>query len=226
MEIEGKIFWTAGIITLVIFSAIYLISEVLNYERETKLDNMRIEVLEEIENMKAFSAITTLLEGGQSCKIFQTQLKYFDRSVWDLGKKLDSYRQASKNLVEDPFYLQQKKSFMVNQILYLSIHEKMKSSCESSLPLTIIYFYGNSTGCHDCDAQSFVLTDINKDIDTEISIFSLDTDIDIMATKILYDYYNVTELPCTVVAGEPYCGLKNRNEMIKVLCTKEKLTVC
>jgi hypothetical protein len=226
MEIDKNMFWIAGIITLVLFGMIYMVSEILNYNREMKLDILREEVINEIENMKAFTAITELLGESQNCEIFQTQLRYFDKTIWDLGKKLDSYESVSKNIFEDPFYKSQKKRFNVNQLLYLSIHEKMKNTCNTKLPLTIIYFYGDSKYCNDCDAQSFVLTDINKDIDEELSIFSLDVDLDVMGTEVLRNYYEVDDLPCMVIEGTTYCGIKNRREVIEILCSEANLSLC
>ncbi|MBT3721198.1 hypothetical protein HN789_03630 [archaeon] len=226
MEVDKNIFWIAGIVTLFLFGLIYFTSEVLNTSREAKLNTLRDEVINEIENMKAFTAISDLIGESQNCELLETQLNYFDKSIWDLGKKLDSYESVSKNIFDDPFYKTQKKRFNVNQIFYLSVHEKMKRSCNTSLPVTIIYFYGNSKECSDCDAQSFVLTDINKDIDEEISIFSLDVDLDVMAIAVLKEYHNVTNLPCTVIEGKTYCGIKDRKEILNLICTKTNLSVC
>lgn len=226
MEVDNNIFWIAGIITLFLFGMIYTVSEILNYNRETKLNVLREEVINEIENMKAFTAITELLGETQNCEIFETQLRYFDRTIWDLGKKLDTYESASKNIFEDPFYKSQKKRFNVNQLLYLSIHDKMKKTCNKTVPVTVLYFYGDTKDCSDCDSQSFVLTDINKDINEEISIFSLDVDLDVMGTEVLKKYYNVSSLPCMVIEEETYCGLKNRREVISILCSKANISLC
>ncbi len=226
MEVDKNMFWIAGLITLTLFAMIYIASEVLNSSREEKLTSLRDEVINEIENMKAFTAISDLIGETENCEILEKQLNYFDRSVWDLGKKLDSYESASKNIFDDPFYKTQKKRFNVNQIFYLSIHEKMKRSCDTKIPLTLIYFYGDSVQCPDCDAQSFVLTDLNKDIDDEISIFSLDVDLDVMGTEVLESYYNVTSLPCVVVEENTYCGIKNRKQITEILCNEANISIC
>lgn len=226
MEVDKNIFWIAGLVTLVLFGLIYVTSEVLNTTREDKLNTLRDEVINEIENMKAFTAISDLIGESENCEILETQLNYFDKTIWDLGKKLDSYETVAKNIFEDPYYKTQKKRFNVNEIFYLSVHEKMKRSCNITTPLTIIYFYGDSTECGDCDAQSFVLTDINKDIDEEISIFSLDVDLDVMGTEVLVEYYNITNLPCVVIEGKSYCGLKDRKSIMNILCEEANITIC
>ncbi len=228
MEIDKNFFIIAGIITLALFGLIYVANSLLDYQRESKLNDLRDEVIDELESMKAFTAISTFLGEEENCDILQKQLKYFDKSIWDLGLKLDSYEEASRNIFSNPFYEKQKKRFIVNQILYLSMLEKMKQTCKSETPVTILYFYANSKDCKNCDDQSFVLTDINKDSDEEVAVFSLDTDIDVVGTEVLMDYYNISKdsLPCTTIDGNTICGLTDKKEIIKEICKKENLTLC
>jgi hypothetical protein len=229
MAVKKRIYLLALFITVLIFLTIFGTSEYLNIKRESKINELRDEVIDEVENMKAFTAITSLLDKGNNCGILQTQLTYLDKSVWELGKKLDAYEQASKNIFTDPFYKKQKKRFIVNQFLYLSVHEQMKEECNTDIPVTILYFYANSKDCSDCDAQSFVLTDINEDIDNEISIFSIDSDIDIIATEVLIDYYNLSRknLPCTIIQDQVHCGLQDKTTITKRICDlSTNLSIC
>ncbi len=226
MEIDKKMFVLAGLVTLVLFGLIYIANELLNTQRERKLEQLREEVIDELEYMKAFTAISDLVGEEGNCDILQTQLRYLDKSVWDLGKKLDSYEEASRNIFDNPFYKTQKKRFMVNELVYLSMLEKMKEKCESEKPVTLLYFYANAQDCPDCDAQSFILTDLNKEIDNELAIFSLDSDIELMATNVLIEYYNITNLPCVVIEEEVYCGLQDKRTIIKNICLDTNISAC
>jgi len=226
MAVDKKIFVTAGIITIVLFGLIYIANDLLNYQRVSELEKLRDEVIDELENMKAFTAISDFIGEEENCDILQTQLKYFDKSVWDLGKKLDSYEEASRNIFVNPYYKQQKKRFIVNELLYLSMLEKMKKTCNSDMPITIIYFYANAKDCSDCDAQAFVLTDINNEIDEELAIFSLDLDLDLIATNVLAEYYNISFLPCTVIESNVQCGLQDKKTIINHICEKTKISLC
>ena len=51
------------------FGLIYVTSEVLNTTREDKLNTLRDEVINEIENMKAFTAISDLIGESENCEI-------------------------------------------------------------------------------------------------------------------------------------------------------------
>jgi hypothetical protein len=228
MEIDKNLFIIAGLITLCFFGLIYVANVLLDYQRETRLNDLRDEVIDELESMKAFTAISSLLGEDENCEILQKQLRYFDKSIWALGIKLDSYQEASRNIFTNPFYQKQKKRFIVNQLLYLSVLEKMKQTCNSTLPVTILYFYSNSNDCQDCNDQSFVLTDLNKDADEEIAVFSLDTDIDLIGTEVLMEYYslNKEQLPCTVIDGDIKCGLRNKREIVSEICVNQNISVC
>jgi hypothetical protein len=228
MEIDKKIFVFAGVITIILFGLIYIANELLNYKREATLNELRDDVIDDLENMKAFTAISGLIGEEENCNILQSQLKFFDKSIWDLGIKLDSYEEASRNIFGNPYYEKQKKRFIVNQILYLSILEKMKKTCNTKTPVTLIYFYANKKDCLSCDDQSFVLTDINKEYDEEIAVFSLDTDIEVMGTQVLQDYYNITKtmLPCTIIENKLNCGLMDKKTVIKHICKEGTLSVC
>jgi hypothetical protein len=228
MEIDKNLFFIAGIITVTLFGLIYIASELLNNQREAKLNDMSDEILNELENMKAYTALSNILGEKENCGILQSQLKYFDKSIWDLGIKLDSYEEASRNIFADPYYQKQKKRFIVNQILYLSMLEQMKQTCNTTKPVTILYFYANSKDCTNCDDQSFVLTDINKEADEEIAVFSLDTDIDIVGTEVLMDYYKINKgsLPCTVIEGNATCGLKDKTMVVSQICSMSNISIC
>ena len=75
MEVDKNIFWIAGIVTLFLFGLIYFTSEVLNTSREAKLNTLRDEVINEIENMKAFTAISDLIGESQNCELLETKMQ-------------------------------------------------------------------------------------------------------------------------------------------------------
>jgi hypothetical protein len=228
MEIDKNLFIIAGLITICLFGLIYVANVLLDYQRESKLNDLRDEVIDELENMKAFTAISSLLGEQENCDILQTQLKYLDKSIWDLGMKLDSYEEASRNIFSNPYYEKQKKLFVVNEILYLSVLEKMKQTCNTTKPVTILYFYANAADCRSCDDQSFVLTDINKEAKQEIAVFSLDLDLEVIGTSVLAEYYKLDkqELPCTVINGKPKCGLRDKSAVISEICLFNNITLC
>ena len=101
----------------------------------------------------------------------------------------------------------------------------MKHKCGYEQTI-VLFFYQNSESCKKCDDQSFVLTDINRDIDDKIAIFSLDTELNITAIKLLGTFYNVTEYPCTIVENTTMCGIHSRDELLMKICEYTSDEVC
>ena len=95
----------------------------------------------------------------------------------------------------------------------------------------VSYFYRKKEFCPDCDAQSFVLSDIKKDLedlerDEELLIFSFDADLELPAVNILIRHYNITEYPSIIIDDRPYTGLYKKNGLKKMLCKDNNLSIC
>jgi hypothetical protein len=137
--------------------------------------------------------------------------------MWNLGLKLDQYRVASEEFIKDPFYKDQKMVFNENEVFYMMLLQKLKRACNYD-ETVIAYYYKNSDDCSKCDDQSFILTDINEDLDDELSIFSYDTDLNLTTLRLLVEYYNVTDYPCVVIEDQTYCGLQDRQYILDKIC--------
>ena len=104
--------------------------------------------------------------------------------------------------------------------------KKLKQTCGFD-QVVILFFYQNSTVCGKCDDQSFVLTDINKDIDDEVSILSFDTDLGIPTIKLLVEYYKIHNYPCTVIETQKYEGMFDKKYLMEKICENSPhVSVC
>jgi hypothetical protein len=117
---------------------------------------------------------------------------------------------ATEEFQKDQFYLDQKKKFNENQILYLLFLTKVDKECALNQDI-VTFFYRNSEDCRKCDDQSFVLTDIKEQLENNVSIFSFDMDLNITNIDILAQYYEVDELPCTIINEKKYCGIRDKD---------------
>lgn len=230
MEVDSRIFVAAFLVTAIIFGAIMLSNSFMNSSREDAvLERMNL-VIEEYENMQTVLWMSEFMGENATCVAMQGMINQMNKGLWELGSKIDQYRQVTEEFTKDPFYIQQKTEFNRREVLYLSTLEGLKERC--SINQTIIsYFYQKSETCPDCDAQSFVLYDIKKDLgkqgaEDELAIFSFDADLGIVPVELLLQYYNISSYPCIVIEGKPYYGLHDKGEVLSKLCETSSLPIC
>ncbi len=223
---KKHLFFTAFLITAVIFTGIIFSNLQMNKEREKVVLDKMEEVLQEYQDLQTIMLMSDIFGDEMTCLTFESQLSQMDKSLWSAGQKLDRYRELSEELTMDPFYIDQKIIFNRNEAMYYSMLKSMKKKCNNVNQTIILYFFKKKAECPDCDAQSFVLTDINKEIDPELSIFSFDANLDISSVQMLVNYYKVDDYPCIVVEDTKYCGLKDKEETIKSICENSPVSLC
>ena len=219
------IFIAAAIITVMLFISIYSFNMFLNTQRERVVIDKMEEVLDEYQELQALSLMSEVFGKDMTCLSLESRLSHMDKTLWDAGVKIDRYREVTEKFVTDPFYIDQKRKFNRNEIIYFSMLKEMKDWCEFNQTV-ILYFYEKKDLCPDCDGQAFVLTDLNKEIDAEIAIFSFDSDLELPSVSTLELFYNITSYPCIVVEDNAYCKLYNKNQLIDLLCDYRKLSIC
>jgi hypothetical protein len=225
MVANKGIFIAAVIITVMLFISIYSFNLFLNTQREQAIIDRMEEVLDEYQEIQALSLMSDVFGKEMTCLSLKNRLAHMDKTLWETGLKIDKYREVTEKFITDPFYINQKKKFNRNEIIYFSMLKEMKDWCEFNQTV-ILYFYRKKEFCSDCDAQSFVLTDLNKEIGDEIAIFSFDSDLELPSVKTLELFYNITSHPCMVVEDDTYCGLYDKNNLVDVICKYRDISLC
>ena len=228
-RVDVKTLLTAAFLTIFLFVSIYALNLFLESKRETVISAKMNEIIEDFEEIETSSYLMDFIarrNDTYTCGIIKYQLEYLESRLWKLDQKIKSYREVTKDFMNDAFYLQEKKSLNRREIIHLTLLEKMKKLCNYS-QTTILYFYGKCAENMKCDDQGFVLSYINQKIDSEIAIFSFDYDLDIPSVNALINIYNVTEYPCVVIEEHTHCGLHNINDMETFLCSySPSLSIC
>lgn len=225
MAVDKSILVAAGIITVLLFVVIISSNVLMGKGREIAVLNRMENMVEDYKEMQAILLMVDVFGKEITCLALGEGLTKMDKSIWETGMKIDQYRAATEQFMKDPFYLEQKKKFNMNEVLYFSMLKQMKDLCDVN-QTTVLFFYRKKEECPDCDAQSFVLTDLKKELNQEIAIFSFDVDLDMASVNVLTKFYKLTSYPCVVIEEKPYCGLYNKNSMIKLLCEHKDLSVC
>jgi len=225
MVVSKKILVTAGIITIGIFILIYSLNIYLNFQRERAvLENME-NILDEYQELQALTLMSNVFGKNMSCLSLENSLLHMDKTLWDTGVRIDKYREATEKFITDPFYIKQKEKFNRNEVIYFTMLQNLKQRCDFN-QVTILYFYKKKEFCPNCDAQAFVLTDLNKEIDPEVAIFSFDSDLGLSSIKTLEEFYEISNYPCIVIEGNTYCGLHNKKELVNRICDYRNISLC
>lgn len=225
MAMTKQVLITALFITLFLLSSILLIGGVLNDRRESVVTDRISHLDRDLAEIQTFFLLSETYGDEMACLAFEQKLKDLDTTIWDLGIQLDQYRAASEEFTRSAFYAQQKRTFNENQLVYMTLLTELKDRCGYKQTV-IAFFYTNSTDCPKCDDQSAVLTSVNMRFDEDVAIFSYDLELGITSLDLMARYFNVSELPCTIIDGETYCGIRGREEVIDAICLASDSAAC
>ncbi len=227
MEVDKRLFLIALLITVLILMSIIFVTKLLDTKREAIIDERLDQLLSDYRDTQTIMLLSETYGEDFLCIGLKTKLEELDKSLWQAGSKIEEYQEASSTFVKNQDYIRQKRMFNENEIYYLSLFKNFQERCQWDAKI-VFYFYRNAQDCPDCDGQSFVLTDINQDIDKDIAIFSFDTDLGLQSVDVLMDYYgiNVTSLPCVVIDEKPYCGIHNKDEILNLYCKGMDTAYC
>lgn len=217
MEVKNKILLLAFFITLFVFLSLLLLGTFLDNERFNQLDEQFNELQVNINDVQRLMIMSDVYGDEMVCVAFSSKLSDLDKTIWDLGIKLEQYRVASEEFQKDPYYTAQKRLFNEQEVLYLTLLTQIKDTCNYSQPI-ITFFYSNAKDCTKCDDQSFVLSDINMEMDEQVSIFSFDTELNLSSIRILQEFYGLGNLPCIVINEETFCGIKSKKFILEKIC--------
>ena len=217
MEMKHRLAILAFLITCSLLAAILVLGGAFDTKREETINVLIQDTYNNLHEMQTFMLMSEIYGDEMACLAFRSRLKELDTTLWELGIKLDRYRTATEEFQKDPFYLAQKKVFNENEVFYLMLLEKVNRVCGYDQQV-VSFFYANSRDCRGCDDQSFILTDIKRDVDEEVLIFSFDTDLNLTSVSLLEEYHGMGELPCLVINGETFCGIRDREFIMQQVC--------
>ncbi|MBN2142013.1 hypothetical protein JW711_01665 [Candidatus Woesearchaeota archaeon] len=224
MRVKRRIFLAAFLITAFMLLTILLLGNLMNLQRKEYVED-KMSIISDLNEIQTYTLMSDVYGNKLACLAFKKKLQEWDQTLWDLGLKLERYRVATEEFQKDPFYQEQKKKFNDNQVLYMSFLTKVNRDCELNVNI-ISFFYQNSEECKKCDDQSFVLTDIKRELEDEVSIFSYDMDLGLTNLDLLKEYYEIDQYPCVVINEQRFCGMQDKSFIIRKVCETNNLSVC
>ena len=220
MTLDRKLYLLAFLITSFLLASLFAIGAVFNTRRESRINSMVDEAYGNLRDMQTFMLMTDVYGTEMGCLAAQSKLQQLDQSIWDLGVRIDRYRVATEEFQRDSFYLDQKKVFNENEFLYLLLVSQLKRNCAQNSSV-VLFFYRDSHTCPKCDDQSFVLSDIKRDAEDQVLIFSFDMDLGLTTLNLLAEYYGLDAYPCLVIGEQRHCGMQDREFIVQQLCASD-----
>ena len=210
-KVNWRIYITAGIITLVVFSLGIGLGFLVSNE---KYDIIRYD-LENLQlNQKDIELELLLINsiGEKSCDTLKYEIEKTASFSSELGEKVSYY---DREMIKNPEFYVLKKQYIMTLIEFWSYWELFKKNCNSSVN-TVLYFY-SIKNCDECQAQGFVLSFLKQENPEKIMIFALDKDEDLYSLNLVKSIYNVTTVPTLVINDKKYEGLKDINALKDLL---------
>ena len=118
MVTNKGIFIAAAIITITLFISIYSFNMFLNAQRERAIIERMEKVFDEYQEIQALTLMSEVFGEEMTCLSLESRLAQMDKTLWDTGIKIDKYREATERFITGPFYLDQKRKFNRNEIVY------------------------------------------------------------------------------------------------------------
>ncbi len=222
---DKKRFLTAGVIAGLIFLLGIALGIIIDNERVRWVLSEREEQETDYQSLQVqMIYLNQLLEENASCPILRLEL---EDTLADLGyalEKLEAYEEESQ--FNKKKYILLKRSYLLSNLRYWLIAEKIKEACE--LPLvTILYFYSDED-CKICPDQGVVLTYYKKKYEDRLLNFPINIDLaeDEKMVEGLMKRYNITKLPSIVINGQKYEGVIYKKRLGEILCQAFDQTEC
>jgi hypothetical protein len=133
-------------------------------------------------------------------------------SLTDLGNRL-SYTENQLGS-EDAQVIHLKQQYSLLEIRDYLITKRLATTCGTK-PITVLYFYSNSSDCSDCDKAGYALSYLHNTYPM-IRVYSFDYNLDLGALKTFIAINKVKPpFPSFVINGKQYNGFSTLEELEK-----------
>lgn len=149
---------------------------------------------------------------------------FLTEELHELSSKLEFLQNARG--IDDPKVKELRNYYSLLQLRHWMVSTQYKKYCNSSFT-TIIYFFSDKKECPECDTQSTVLTHAREKHDN-LRIYSFKYETDNAALKALKDLYSIKSdevLPILIIDSNVYYGLKDSDELSKLILENNNNTM-
>ncbi len=203
-KVNIKIYISALIITLIIFSTAFFTSTYFNNKKTQELRAIEDEIAVDILSFETEYAIFE----ESSCKEFNRES--LKASLNDLAQKLAFMEgQVGK---DDPEVYRLKRYYSLLQIRDYLLLKRMSDQCKLDTTF-ILYFYSQGSECAQCQTQEYMLRAIRTKY-PQIEMYTFDYDVDLPAIQTLITLHNIPKNPPIIdINGKAYAAFDSLADM-------------
>ncbi len=206
----------ALIITALIFGSALYVNNVLAEKRAANTESVRDQIALDLLssetqfNLLRETSCSNISSNALSLELNSLASKLELMEANDIGQKSAELQ-----------YL--KKYYSLLQIKDYILMNQLRSKC-SMKPMSILYFYGDSSDCPACNQTAIVLNSLRQKYG-DLRVYSFDANLDLSALDTLKSMYkiNAKNLPALVIDEKTHIGFKSVDEIKELIPELKKI---
>ncbi len=211
-----NLFVRAGILTLLILTAWFLLSTALEGERNNTLLGKIDTVIAEEGAVDAYlEYIESTGDTQRYCEVLTEHIQKQNERLFPLLSLLD---QARQNGLQNDYSTVRQRFQAANAKLYFSL-KKFEYKCPESnaLKQPILYFFPDGANCNECLIQAQILNEIRDSCHQQIQIFAFPVEGGIEPVDLLVKDYSIEKTPSLVIGEKVYEGVQSKSTLNQLL---------
>lgn len=211
-----NLFVRAGILTILILTAWFLLSTALEGERNNTLLGKIDTVIAEESAVDAYlEYIESTGDTQRYCDVLTEHIQKQNERLFPLLSLLD---QARQNGLQNDYSTVRQRFQAANAKLYFSL-KNFENKCPESnaLKQPILYFFPDKANCNECLIQAQILNEIRDSCHQQIQIFAFPVEGGIEPVDLLVKDYSIVKTPSLVVGEKVYEGVQSKSTLNALL---------
>ncbi len=211
-----KVYFIAGMISLIIYIAGIFTGFILQTEVFQKVERNIEEVKKDLESAQ-LEYMFLSFRARESCQILSSLTNELTSKLYSILNEL--IKLEGKN----GRFLELKNEYTMLAIRAWILKSNTKEVCKEDI-LPILYLY--SIPCPECLEQGKILDEAQVMYPNKISVFTIDAGVELPIVKTIVKSYNITKTPALIIEDEVYQGLVSKDEMKGIVCSRLKNIAC
>ncbi len=209
-RVDWKKYLLVFFITLSLFLTATILSNAVSRKKFSELESIQNDIaLNILASETQFSLLEELRCDDVTNSILSDELNVLAQKLEDGSSAIDG-SSADGEYIRNYYFLLEIKDYLLMQ--------KARERCKLDVT-PIVYFYGNSDECADCEKQSIALTEI-RSRGEKARVYSFDYDSNVSAVKTFIAINKVPRtLPALVIHGKVYAGYQSLEDLEKIIPT-------
>ena len=213
-ELNGRLYLTAFVITVVVFILGLLAGLVIEGQRVEYMTAQGELQAVNFDSIQLQYLYLSGLQNNKSCTLLSNALNKYIHETDEIRTRLEQYTEKSNIKYEDFALL--KRKYTLTQINYWYLARKTKELCSEDY-LTVLYFYDKDSD--ESRNQGFILDYFKKKFKDRILIFAIDSKFaEEPMVQMLKESYQINQEPTIIVGDTKMEGFQSTDKLQETFC--------